>query len=898
MFSHLKRRLILVVLAVVAVIALLVVLSIVWPNYLVDFWWFDSLGYGFYYGQRLLYRYLIFGLITLVFFLIFFLNFRIALRYLRASPSAATGEKLQRHHKLARAFRRGSPWLYNPLALFLGILIALPLFHHWEKFLFYVFGPDAGIIDPVYGKDVSFYLFSYPIYILIQRRLLFAFLVLLLGLALIYWLEHRLLSRMGRKLPVGARWHLSLLILLVFFIEIWDFLLQRYSLLYGSSHQPLFFGPGFVEMRIFLPLIWQALIFLGATAFSLIYVIHRRKSRRWGLRLTAVFAVLFVLSLAGRYATFVPRIVEKYLVKPSEISREKPFIESSIRATLLGYKLDAVEIRKFEPERLPRDISVPGVRGVLRNIPLWDKKVLAEVFRDLQELRNYYVFPAINVGRYREGEKKQQVFLGARELDYQRLPGGANNWVNQHLSYTHGYGAVMTPASQGALEPITWFLQGIPPQSDYGFTMEQPGIYYGLGSYTYAISPNSAGEMDYPQGNDNVMADYRGKGGVAISSDWRKFLFALYFRDKDIFFTTKTMEGSRILFRRNLRKRIRSLTPFLVLDRDPYPVVTKKGLYWIQDAYTTSSWFPNATPCDTDNGQINYIRNSLKIVVDAYRGRVDFYIADPEDPIVRAYNRMYPGLLKEFSDMDHDIQGHIRYPQDFFEIQMSIYAKYHQTDPIVFYQQEDLWEFSGALGNQKAGSEPSYYATLDLIEPGRLDFLLLLPMVPHKRNNLRALAVAGCDQPHYGKIIIYEFPKGELVYGPPQISALINENPKIAQEFTLWDQAGSQVVRGIMIILPVGNTVLYIQPVYLRASGKIRIPQLQRVIMSQGQIVVMEKSVEEGYTKLNKLMAKEETAVENRFPSLPSTPQERGKGGDSQTAPAGESAGHGKKGEN
>jgi uncharacterized membrane protein (UPF0182 family) len=896
--SHLKQRLILVALVAVGITALLVVLSIVWLNYLVDFWWFDSLGYGFYYWQRLLYRYLIFGLITLVFFLVFFLNFRIALRYLRASPSAATGEKQQRYHKLARAFRRGSPWLYNPLALILGIVIALPLFSHWESFLFYVFGPDATITDPVYGKDVSYYLFSYPIYTLIQRRLLFAFLVLLLGLALIYWLEHRLLTRMGRKLPVGAKWHLSFLILLVFLIEIWDFLLQRYSLLYGSSHQPLFFGPGFVEMRIVLPLIWQTLILLGATAFSLIYVINRGKSRRRGLRLTSVFAVLFVLSLAGRHSTFVPRIVEKYLVKPSEISREKPFIESSIRATLLGYKLDAVEIRKFKPERLPRDITAPGVRGVLRNIPLWDKKVLAEVFRDLQELRNYYVFPEINVGRYREEQKKQQVFLAARELDYQQLPGGANNWVNQHLSYTHGYGAVMTPASQGAEEPMTWFLQGIPPQSEYGFTMEQPGIYYGLGSYTYAISPNDAGEMDYPKGNDNVMADYHGKGGVSLSTDWRKLLFALYFGEKDIFFTTKTKKGSKILFRRNVRDRIRRLTPFLVLDKAPYPVVTQKGLYWIQDGYTTSSWFPNAAPCDTDKGQINYIRNSLKIVVDAYSGTVDFYIADPEDPIVRAYDRMYPGLLKELSGMDHDILAHIRYPQDFFEIQMGIYAKYHQTDPIVFYEQEDVWKFSRSRGDHKIGSDPSYYATLDLIEPGRLDFLLLLPMLPNERNNLRALAVAGCDQPHYGKIIVYEFPKGELVYGPSQISALINENPKIAQEFTLWDQAGSQVVRGIIIILPVANTMLYIQPVYLQASGKIKIPKLQRVIMSQGQIVVMEKSVEEGYTKLNKLMAREETAIENRYPPLSSAPQERKEAGDSDLSSAGKAPGHQKKGEN
>ena len=872
---------VLVSLAAVGITALLVMLSVIWVNYLVNFWWFDSLGYGFYYLLRLFYRYLIFALITLLFFLVFFLNFRIALRYLgSASPSAAS-KKYQRYQKLVSAFRRGSPWLYNPLALVLAVLVALPLFRQWQGFLFYVFGPDAGITDPVYGKDISYYLFSYPIYTLIQRRLLFAFLVLLLGLALIYWLEHRLLSSIGRKLSAGARWHITLLVLLVFFIEMWDFVLQRYSLLYGSHHQPLFFGPGFVEIHIILPLIWLTMLYLGATAFSLVYVIHAKKSRRRGLKVTLVFGVLFVISLAGLHSPFVPRIVEKYWVKPSEISREKPFIENNIRATLEGYKLDAVETRQFIPERLPRDITAPNVRQVLHNIPLWDRKVLAEVFRDLQELRNYYVFPKINVGRYQDGAKKQQVFLAARELDYTQLPGGAKNWINQHLSYTHGYGAVMTPASQGADEPIAWFLKGIPPQSEYGFTVKEPGIYYGLGSYTYAISPNDAGEIDYPKGNDNVMTNYRGKGGVSISSYWRKLLFALYFQEKDIFFTNKIKEDSKILFRRNVRQRIRSLTPFLSLDRAPYLVVTRKRLYWIQDAYTTSSMFPNSTPHGKDKGQINYMRNSVKIVVDAYDGTVDFYIADPQDPIVRAYDSMYPGLLKEMGRMDKDILRHIRYPQDFFETQMAVYAKYHMTDPTVYYEQEDVWEFSGARGDQNVGTEVSYFATLDLIEPGRLDFLLLQPMNPRNRNNLRALAVGGCDQPYYGKIIVYEFPKGELVYGLPQIYALINEEPKIAKAFTLWDQVGSQVVRGIMLILPVGNTMLYIQPIYLQASGKTKIPELERIIMSQGQIVVMEKSLEEGYTKLKSLMAEEQASVESRFPPLSSASEKMGNGGSS-----------------
>jgi uncharacterized membrane protein (UPF0182 family) len=877
MASRMKRRLIRLSLALVGALALLLVLSVIWVNYLVDLWWFDSLGYGFYFWERLLYRYLIFAVVALPFFLIFVLNFRIALRYLVATRSSGPGEKDRRWRRLAGEFRRGSAWVYHPVALILGVLIALPLFRHWEGFLFYVFGRNAGVVDPVYGKDISYYLFSYPIYTLIQRRLLFAFLVLFFGLAVIYWLEHRLLSRMGKELPSAARWHLSLLILIVFLIEIWDFVLQRYSLLYDRNHQPLFFGPGFVQMYIVLPLIWQTLLILAPAALALIYVIHTRKHLRRGLVLAIVFGGLFLFSLVGRYSTFLPGIAEKYLVKPNEFTRERSFIENNIRATLWAYKLHAVEIRNFKPETVLKDITTPGVEGILRNIPLWERKILEDVYLHLQALRTYYVFPRINVGRYRVSDRKQQVFLAARELDPSQLPAGGNNWINQHITYTHGFGAVMTPASQGAEEPITWFLQGIPPRSDYDFTIEQPRIYYGLGHYPYVICPNSDGEMDYPRGNENVLTDYRGKGGVSVSSLWRKCLFAFYFRDKDIFFTIKTVNASKILFRRNVRDRIRSLAPFLVLDRAPYLVVTEKGLYWIQDAYTTSSQFPNSTPCDTDNGQINYMRNSVKIVVDAYNGTVDFYVADPEDPIIRAYDRMYPGLLKELSRMPGDILAHIRYPQDFFEIQMRMYADYHQTDPLVFYEQEDVWQFAKPRGDEEVGSSESYYVTLNLIEKDRLDFLLLLPLVPQGRSNLRALAVGGCDEPHYGKIVVYEFPKGELAYGPSQIAALINEQPAIAQEFTLWDQAGSHVSRGLMIILPVGKSVLYIQPVYLLAAGKTKIPQLARVIMSQGQVAVMESSLEEGYKTLEKVIKNLEAAVDTSFPpSSPASPQ-RGK---------------------
>ncbi len=494
----------------------------------------------------------------------------------------------------------------------------------------------------------------------------------------------------------------------------------------------------------------------------------------------------------------------------------------------------------------------------------------------LQELRTYYDFPSVNVDRYTVNDLYQQVFLSARELNQSQFPEGARNWINEHLSYTHGFGAVMTPASQGGDEPMVWFLRGIPPESEYGFTIEQPGIYFGQNEATYSIAPNGSGEIDYPKGPANVLTSYAGKGGVPLYSLFKRFIFSVYFKDRNIFFTTKLVPESKIIFRHNLTDRIQALTPYLMLDGDPYLVVTKNKLYWIQDAYTASDKYPISTPFMTKAGEVNYIRNSVKIVVDAYDGSVDYYIFDPQDPIIRAYSRIYPGLFKDAAQMPGDLEPHVRYPRDIFHIQMGIYAKYHQTDPDVFYQQEDAWEFSKTYTGKEPSEIRPYYLTLDLITKERFDFLQLLPMRPSGRDNLRSLTLVGCDRPYYGKIIVYNFPKGELVYGPSQIYALINQDTTISEQFTLWDQAGSEVDRGKMIILPVGKVILYIQPVYLKASTQLKIPELKRLIVSHGQIVVMAKSLEEAYALLQQRTKAQVERVDKRFAPLlqqPAQPQ-------------------------
>ena len=728
-----------IIAGIASIVFILVVLALVkiYLTDLIDILWFQSLGYELYFWQRKLYRYLVFASISLLFFLVFFLNFWIASRFLKNASNSDTEISGKPHEKIYKVFQKGSMLFFIPLSATLSILLALPLYRHWEQFLLFLFGGSMGVTDPIFNKDVSFYLFAFPIYQLLVQRLLIAFLILLIGLCLLYVVKNRLRTRHAFHFSRSARWHLSILVLSVFGIEIWDFVLQREALVYSHGRAPLFYGPGSVDMTVVLPLIWSALILLAAIAVLLIMVIQFRK----GFKPLVVCLIVFGGVMGLRFTDFLPQLVQKYIIMPNEIEKERPFIANNIKATTDAYKLAQVDVRDFRYERFPLDYGVNRAQNVLRNIPLWDAETLDAVFKELQELRTYYTFPRVGVDRYTVNGNYQQVFLSAREIDYGNLPADAQNWINKHLTYTHGFGVVMAPASQASGDPMTWFISNIPPTSRYGLDFDQQRIYYGLQSDPWTVAPNQAGEMDYPKGDRNVLADYTGEGGIPISSLLKQLLFAYYFKDRDLFFSTKFNATSKILIRRNVMERVRYLAPYLKLDRTPYAVVTSKGVFWILDAYTTSRWYPASAPYDHDGTTFNYIRNSVKIVVDAFNGNVDFYLEDPTDPIARAYQRIYPGLLKDKLQMPAELRQHIRYPKDIFDIQMNIYAKYHQTDPDVFYEQEDLWTFAKNQASEKAVKLTPHYLTLDLITPNKLDFLVMLPMLPKDRDNLRALAI-------------------------------------------------------------------------------------------------------------------------------------------------------------
>lgn len=850
---------------IVAFIIIALLLAFVFTDFLVDLWWFESLGYSSFFWQRLLYQYLVFILATALFFTLFYVNIWIASKFLGLAlshDSMTAGQ--QRYKRMIKHFKRGSRAFFIPISLVLAVIIAWPLFYQWEQTLLYVFAPDVGIKDPVYNNDISYYLLALPIYLLILWELLIGFIVLFLGLFVLYWLEGRILSEYEQHLPVGARLHLSVLSLIIFLIGSGYFILQRHQLLYVEDHMPLFFGPGFAEMNVTLPLIWACLITLIGVGLSLAYFIYRQK----GLKILITFSVLFVIALGLRYTTFLPEVIQKEYVEPNEIEVESPYIANNIQATLAAYDLLDVNILEYPIKEPPWTTTTPAFQAALRNAPIWDREVLEDVYDQLQTLRPYYVFPRISVDSYTIEDTYQQVFLSPREINIDRLPEDAHTWVNKWLRYTHGTGVAMNPAAQGGEEPITWFIQGIPPESEFGLSVEQPDIYYGFNFDHPVIAPNEVHEFDYPTRDENVLTDYKGEGGVPISNLFRRIVFALYFNDRNIFFTLQINDESRILFRRNIIERIKKITPFLVLDEYPYAVVTPERTYWIQDAYIYSDWYPYSRPYNKQltvdypypriYETFNYIRNSVKIIIDAYDGTVSYYVVEPNDPIIQAYRRIYPGLFKDFDEMPASLKAHVRYPKNLFDMQMDVYARYHQTHPHVFYNQEDIWTFPRVQREGETRTITSVYLTLNLIGQDNTEFLLLTPMSPRGRDNLNALAIARSDGDNYGEIFIYSFPEGVLVYGPPQVEALINQDTEISAQFTLWDQAGSEVTRGKMIILPVGGIITYIQPVYLVAADPVSFPQLKRIIISQGTSVVMKTTLQEGFEALNEELRAEQ----------------------------------------
>jgi hypothetical protein len=661
------------------------------------------------------------------------------------------------------------------------------------------------------------------------------------------------------------------------------FHLKAYGLLY-STQGPAF-GASYTDVHVRIP-VYRALMVISLLwSLFLIYNAFRLK-----LKLLLISGGIWVAAILI-LANGLPVLIQQVVVKPNELVKESPFIAHNIEFTRKAYNLNNIKEVDFE---INEALSAEEIRGhdvTIQNIRVWDERPLLQTYRQIQAIRLYYDFNNVDVDRYMIDNTYRQVMLAARELVVNQLPPQADTWVNRHLIFTHGYGLAMSPVNEVTREGLPQLMiKDLPPVVDIGLKIDRPGIYYGEKTDEYVLVKTSAQEFDYPKGDKNVYTDYQGKGGVAIDSFLKRLLFAIEFQDPQILFTTYLTPESRIMFNRRIKRRVKAIAPFLAYDTDPYMVVSGGRLYWIQDAYTISNMYPYSKRSKNPFRSIglNYIRNSVKVIIDAYDGDVSYYTIDEQDPILRTYAQVYPDLFKPLAEMPADLKKHLRYPVDKFDIQVQTYARYHMQDIQVFYNQEDLWEPPDEIYGDNRQMMKPYYIIIKLPQEEKEEFLLMLPYTPSKKDNMIGWLAARSDLPNYGNLIVYKLPKDQLVYGPMQIEARIDQQTEISRELSLWDQRGSRVIRGNLLAIPMSDAFIYVEPIYLEAKQEAQrpvpvpqsqsgvkpqqqqqqearparkgstttasLPELKRVIVALGNRVVMERRLD---MALNRVLAGE-----------------------------------------
>jgi uncharacterized protein len=842
--------------AVVVVMIAAIVLSIclillgLMGDFLVDWLWFSSVGYFDVFWTTIFAEAVVFFTVFLATAIILWVNGLLASSFARSPWTQRPADLEWKRAGVATLpdvlefMRHRLPW---PLVIaggasVLAVLVAWGEVRNWGVFLRYFYQVPYGTNDPLYEKDIGFYLFSLPAYVVIKNWMLLTLFLSALFAGAVYWVHGDIqYDAQRRSISPTVIAHGSVLLGFFFAVKAWSYGLDRYLLLYGDNGVVV--GASYTDIHVELPVLWLLIglsIVAALAAWANLWV---RTYRLPAAAAVLVFGGSFVLS------GMVPGLFRHVFVKPSELERERPFIERNIALTQRAYNLHQITAKPFSAEQDLTSETLEANKATIDNIRLWDWQPLIDTYAQLQEIRTYYKFHDVDVDRYWLGGAYQSVMLSARELKSSLLPPNAQTWVNRHVLFTHGNGVVMSPVTRKSTEGLPLFyLRDIPPVATGGPEIREPRIYYGEETDTYVIVKGSTPEFDYPKGKDNIYAAYDGTGGIRVAGIARRILFAWYFNDLNLLFSNYITGDSRIMIRRNIQERVRTITPFLRLDHDPYLVISDGRLFWMQDAYTTSDYFPYAQPVQSLH--LNYIRNSVKVVVDAYNGTVDFYLIDSADPIAATYQRIFPDLFKPFAAMPPGLQKHIRYPEDLFLIQARIYQAYHMEAADVFYNREDLWQFPRQPGGGGTAMMAPYYIIMRLPGEPQAEFFLMIPMVPTRRDNMIAWLAARCDPPDYGKLIVYEFPKEKLVYGPFQIEARINQNTDISQQITLWNQMGSRVIRGAnLLAIPIENSILYVSPLYLRAEHG-HLPELKRVIASYGEHVVMKETLAEALSAL------------------------------------------------
>jgi len=828
--SRLPRFVLLLLLVVLLVVSVTASLS-----YYVDALWFGSLGYGGVFRKVLALQWMTFAAFFAATFLILYGWFLLLRRSYKLDAFGGSvifvgGQALRL--PVERILRL----IVLVAALFIAGIAGTSMMSAWQTFALYWHAPPGspdGMVDPIFGRGLNFYLFSLPAWQLMAGWLL-ALAVLASILAFCFILitgGTQVFARRGRPVPLSWRGFSIAFAFLLLALALRVYL-GRFEAL--SAEHTIFSGATYTDAHVTLPglLLVSGALVLGAL-ISLLNVVAAPRMRWLAFALVPAAVCYLGVQFVGWY-------VDSFVVKPNELVRERPYITNNIHLTRSGYGLDRVSQHEFPAETTVEAAEPEKNQATLENIRLWDWQVLQDTLRQIQEIRTYYDFPDIDIDRYEIDGSMRQVMLAARELSIDKLPESSRNWINEKLIYTHGYGITMNPVNGFTSEGLpALILSNMPVQSTVSsIAVTRPEIYFGELTNTDVYVKTRQQEFNYPQGQANNLTSYAGNGGIVVGGFLRRMLIAFAQGDlAKVPFSDDIGSESRLLMRRNLNDRVTTLAPFLTYEPDPYIVIGEDGrLSWILDAFTTSDAYPYSTHYPLNGNTISYIRNSVKVVIDAYDGTTTFYVFDPQDPILAAYRRIFPTLFKDAAALPPDLHKHVRYPELLLKTQATVYGLYHMTDPDVFYNREDLWTVASEVGSTDSGEqkmqpmEPNY-VLMKLPGENSVEFVGILPFTPANRNNLIGWIAGRSDGAQYGNSVVYDFPKTRLVDGPLQIEARIDQNAQLSGQLTLWNQQGSHVRRGTLLVIPCGRALLYAQPIYLQAQ-RSPMPELRLVVLA------------------------------------------------------------------
>ena len=844
----------------VVILLAFIFFSVIAPfaGFYTDALWFNHLGFQGLFYKMLLAKILMVVIFGACFFALLYGNILVARKLAPEQKVDAEGSPLEEFVSRAReTWGRLVGWFVAIFCVIVAFVAGLGWGGKWELVLRYLNHSTYGKKDPLFGKDIGYYLFSYPFIRELVTWLLGVLFFILFAIAVLYVLEGGIRLKRGPDMfAPHVKAHLSVILAAILLVKAWSYRLNMYELLFQKKG--VVWGAGYTDTHAQLPALWiMTILAIVAAAVMLLNI----KYRGWLLPAIAIGSLVVVTALAG---TVYPLIIQNYRVKPNERELESTYLKYNIDFTREAYKVNKTLVKPYAAEGTLTLEGVQRNQATLRNIRLWNPGPLLDAYEQLQAIRQYYVFNDVDVDRYTVDAVYRQTMIGAREMLQANLPAAARTWVNNILVYTHGFGAVMSPSNDVTAEGNpNFFLSDIPPEGPTNIQVKKPEIYFGERSSNYVITNTTEKEFNYPKGDRVQTNIYEGDGGVRVNSIWRKLLFAIRFSDVTLLFSGQVRDTSQVMYARSVAERVGKCAPFLKFDRDPYMVVDESGnLMWIIDGYTTSDRFPYSQPSE---GLGNYVRNSVKCVVDAYNGKVWLYVVDPKDPVIRTYEKIFPSIFTSFDKMPPDLRKHLRYPEDIFVAQANILRTYHMTDPGQFYNKEDEWDFPQGLYDGGKQAMVPYYVILKLPYEKGEEMVLFTAFTPRTKQNMISWLGARMDGDHYGELVTYRFPSGKLVFGPEQIEGRIEQDPEISRQLSLWRQEGSEVIRGNLLVIPIEQSLIYVEPLYLQAT-QIKIPQIKRVVVVYGQQVVMESTLE---LAINRLFGGAQAAPATPTPTEP-----------------------------